>query len=425
MPDSSGPLADWLARIETFSAREIELGLERVEAVLERLALQLPATVLHVAGTNGKGSCVAILEGLLRQSGSSVGCYTSPHLQRYNERIRINGEDADDDDIIAAFERIETVRADVPLTYFEYGTLAALVEFAERRVDVAVLEVGMGGRLDAVNAVEPTAGLISNVALDHCDWLGTDIETIAAEKAGIMRHGKPIVFGDRKAPRTIGRLATETGADLYLAGRDYDWSAEDGGWTWTRGDKQLTGLARPALPGAHQLANAAAALTLLDVAGYSALVEKTQVDAVLGELRLEGRMQRLDDDPRWLLDIAHNPAAARVLADALRSTPTTGRTVAIFGLLADKDVAGVVRPLADIVDEWIAVTAESPRALSAVDLARDLRNLTGAESRAAMSFAAAVTEALSETTAGDRILVTGSFYIVGPVLSELYSRRTS
>ncbi len=425
MRDASGPLAAWLTRLESLSAHEIVLGLERVEAVLERLDLPPPGTVLHVGGTNGKGSCVAMLESLLGAPDRRVGCYTSPHLCRYNERIRIDGEAADDAAIVAAFERVEAVRGGVPLTYFEYGTLAALAVFADRQVDVAILEVGMGGRLDAVNAVEPTAGLITNVALDHCDWLGKDIESIAAEKAGIMRTGKPIVYGDRAPPDIILRRAGEVGAALQLAGRDYDWTVVDGRWDWHRGDAQLDSLALPALPGAHQLANAAAVLALLDVTGYGTLLTNERVDAALGRLRLDGRMQALAHDPRWLLDIAHNAAAAGALVDTLASLPRPGKTVAVFGLLDDKDAAGIVQPLAAAVDEWIVVTAESPRARRATELAWQVAELTGAPVRIAASVEAALADADAAAADGDRILVTGSFYVVGPVLSELYSRRTS
>jgi dihydrofolate synthase/folylpolyglutamate synthase len=425
MGDASGLLAAWLTRLESLSAHEIVLGLERVEVLLDRLDLPPPGTVLHVGGTNGKGSCVAMLESLLGAPDRRVGCYTSPHLCRYNERIRIDGEAADDAAIVAAFERVEAVRGDVPLTYFEYGTLAALVVFADRQVDVAILEVGMGGRLDAVNAVEPTAGLITNVALDHCDWLGKDIESIAAEKAGIMRTGKPIVYGDRAPPDAIRRRAAEVGAALQLAGRDYDWTVVDGRWDWRRGAVRLDGLALPALPGTHQLANAAAVLALLDAAGYGTLLTNERVDTALGRLRLDGRMQVLAHDPRWLLDIAHNAAAAGALAATLALLPRPGKTVAIFGLLDDKDVAGVVQPLAAAVDEWIVVTAESPRARPASELAQQVAELTRAPTRVAASVDAALADADAAAAAGDRILVTGSFYVVGPVLSELYSRRTS
>ncbi|MGA8205020.1 MAG: Mur ligase family protein, partial [Woeseiaceae bacterium] len=214
MPADGTPLAAWLTRLETLSPHEIDLGLERVQAVLGRLTYRRPATVIHVAGTNGKGSCVEMLGALLAAGGARIGCYTSPHLRRYTERIRIDGREAGDDAIVAAFERIEAVRDDVPLTYFEYGTLAALLVLSDAGVDAAVLEIGMGGRLDAVNAIEPDAGLITNVTLDHCEWLGADVETIAVEKAGIMRRGKPVVFGSKEVPATIGREAQRTGAVL-------------------------------------------------------------------------------------------------------------------------------------------------------------------------------------------------------------------
>jgi dihydrofolate synthase/folylpolyglutamate synthase len=234
-PPANAALGDWLNRLESFSAHEIELGLERVEAVLERLAIKLPETVFHVAGTNGKGSCAALLESLLRAGGRNVGCYTSPHVHRYNERIRINGAEAADASLIHAFERIELVREDVPLTYFEAGTLAALWVFAQERVDTAILEVGMGGRLDAVNAVDAEAALITNVTLDHCDWLGPDVESIAHEKAGVMRAGRPVVFGGLDRPKAICDEAKRIGADLRAAGRDFTWSAGRSSWSWVAG----------------------------------------------------------------------------------------------------------------------------------------------------------------------------------------------
>lgn len=423
MNDAGTPLAAWLTRLESLSAREIDLGLERVEQLLDRLELELPATVLHVAGTNGKGSCVAMLESILSTTGRSVGCYTSPHVFRYNERIRVDRAEASDETILRVFERIEAVRDDIPLTYFEFGTLAALVVFAELDVEIAILEVGMGGRLDAVNAVEPQAGLITNVSLDHCDWLGNDIESIAFEKAGIMRAGKPIVFGDRTVPAAILSRAADIGAGLIVVGRDYDWSASSSGWEWQGASHQLTGLGFPGLRGAHQLENAAAVLALLEAAGFSDLLQTERVNEALAGLWLHGRMQRLDSDPRWLFDVAHNPAAATALEAALRAEPPAGRTIAILGLLDDKDVAGVVAPLAGVVDQWITVTADSPRAIQAEDLAGHVGNTTRSDCIVAGSIAHAVAAATALAGDEDRILVTGSFYLVGPAISELYSRR--
>jgi dihydrofolate synthase/folylpolyglutamate synthase len=421
-PPANAALGDWLNRLENISAHEIDLGLERVEAVLERLAIKLPDTVFHVAGTNGKGSCAALLESLLRAGGRNVGCYTSPHVHRYNERIRINGTEAADASLVRAFERIEAVREDVPLTYFEAGTLAALWVFAEEHVDIAILEVGLGGRLDAVNAVDATAVLITNVTLDHCDWLGPDVESIAYEKAGVMRAGRPAVFGGLERPKAICDEAKRIGADLRAAGRDYSWSAGRSSWNWSGRGHRLEGLCLPALPGEHQFANAAAVFALLEAAGLSSLLQVDIVDAALAGLALAGRMQTIDADPRILLDVAHNPASAQALADTLLSFDRPGRTVVVLGMLADKDVEAVVQPLSRVADDWIAVTAASPRAIAAGELARRVANLTNRACLVAGSIGEAMQQASSTTEADDRILVTGSFYVVGPVL-QLYSPR--
>ena len=417
MIETGSPLADWLTWLESLSPNEIDMGLERVEQVLERLTLDIPDTVFHVAGTNGKGSCVVMLEALLSGTGTRVGCYTSPHVQRYNERIRIDGQDADDETIVAAFERIEAVRDGVPLTYFEYGTIAALVAFADAEVDIAILEVGMGGRLDAVNAGEPNAGLITNIALDHCEWLGNDVDSIGFEKAGIMRPDKPVVFGSRDVPGSVVDHARSINARFILAGRDYNWSREQDGWSWQGGGRELAGLEPPALPGEHQIGNAAAVLALLESAGYSDVLTVPRVNAALSALTLPGRMQRVTAGARWILDVAHNPAAASALADVLRQCNKHVRTVAILGLLDDKDVEGVVNPLVGLVDDWIAVTADSPRAIPAGELARQIANLANAGCVIAESLREATAHARAITTPDDRIVVTGSFYLVGPILN--------
>jgi dihydrofolate synthase/folylpolyglutamate synthase len=398
------------------------MGLERVERVLERLAPRRPETVLHVGGTNGKGSCVALLESLLAASGRRVGSYTSPHVLRYNERIRIGGREAPDQAIIAAFERVEAVRGDVPLTYFEYGTLAALVVFAEAGVDAAVLEVGMGGRLDAVNAVEPDAGLITNVSLDHCAWLGNDVEAIAFEKAGIMRAGKPTVFGSAQMPKAVADHAATIGARLHVAGRDFGWQPVGSGWSFESRGRRLDGLNPPAAPGRHQIDNAAAVLALLEAAGIDAAPDAEAVNRSLATAQVVGRMQSVDAGRHWLLDVAHNPAAAEALADTLRDRPVAGETVALVGMLDDKDVAGVITPLVGLVSEWIAATAESSRAIPASELGRQVANLSGRACLVAGSPAEAAARAAAVTGPDDRILVTGSFYLVGPVLAGLYSR---
>ncbi|MEJ2176281.1 MAG: bifunctional folylpolyglutamate synthase/dihydrofolate synthase, partial [bacterium] len=316
------PLADWLRRLETLSPKEIDLGLDRVAEVLGRMGLALPARVILVGGTNGKGSSVEMLRALLADTGVT-GTYTSPHVVRYNERIAVDGVPAGDEAIVAAFERVEAARGGTLLTYFEFGTLAALAVFEAARVDTAILEVGLGGRLDAVNVVDPDASLITNVSLDHCDWLGDDVETIGREKAGIMRSGKPVVFAAPDLPASVAAHAQAIGARLIRAGHDYGWTpAEDGRWSWRGRQTDLRGLVPPSLGGPVQLQNAAGALALVEGLGLAPQLEPEHVNRALTALRLPGRMQVLRLEQRWMLDVAHNPAAAAALADGLRQNAT-------------------------------------------------------------------------------------------------------
>jgi len=421
----AAPLSDWLTWLETLSPSEINLGLERVQLMLERLHLPRPTQVLLIAGTNGKGSSVAMTDALLRASGQRVGAYTSPHISRYNERIVVNGVAASDAEIVAAFENIEAVRGDTELTYFEFGTLAAVVVFAAAELDVWVLEVGLGGRLDATNAISPTASLITNISLDHCDWLGDDVETIAAEKAGVMRRGVATVFGATDVPDAIKAQAEKTAATLLLAGRDFEFQlGEDREWSWRGPSGQLQGLQLPGLAGEFQTGNAAAVLALLDVAGFAGAIDAELINRVLPKVSLAGRLQRLvSDGQEWLIDVAHNPAAAEVLASTLDSMESSGEsagtTIAIVGLLNDKDVAGVIGPLAEQVDTWIAVTAASDRAVAANELARQISNITGKACLVAGSPLDAVEFARRNASENDRILATGSFFTVGPILDQL------
>ena len=419
MSREASPLDRWLDRLASFSPNEIDLGLERVRDVLDRLALPRPGLVLHVAGTNGKGSSVELATRLLMSQGDRVGSYTSPHIHRYNERVAIDGVAVDDDEIVAGFERVEAVRRDQPLTYFEFGTLAALVVFAGRKVDSLVLEIGMGGRLDAVNAVEPDAGLITNVSLDHCDWLGDDIDTIAVEKAGIMRRGKPTVFAAPGPPASILRVAEESGAALVLAGRDYNWAKDGEDWRFEGRSRSIAGLSPPALAGEFQYTNAAGVLALLEAAGRLDGLERASLNQALSNLHLEGRMQRVERDRDWLFDVAHNPAAAGVLAATLGSGGEARRTVAIIGMRDDKDVEGIVAPLADVVDAWIAVAIDDSHATAVDELARRVANATGKGCLEAPSIARAIAAARERTSPGERVLVTGSFYLVGPALAAL------
>jgi len=406
------PLSDWLTWLETLSPAEIDLGLDRVHAVMARLPLEFPQHVLLIAGTNGKGSSVAMATALLRAAGYKTGAYTSPHIIEFNERIAIGERLASDDEIVAAFETIEAVRGDVALTYFEYGTLAAFVLFSQSDLDAWVLEVGMGGRLDAVNAVDPTAALITNVALDHCDWLGNDIETIAAEKAGVMRQDIPVIYGGSDVPAAIVDRAEAIGARLLLPGRDFS----------------AAGLPQPGLPGDFQLHNAAAVIALLESAGLSRATDVKLVAEVLPRVRLDGRGQRVvADGIEWYLDVAHNPAAAGVLAATLGAERRAGGVIAIIGMLDDKAVEGVIAPLNEHIGRWIAVAADSRRAIPAAELARRIANHSDRPCLVAESLSEALEIARREAGENDTILVTGSFYLVGPVLQqlELYSRPDS
>ena len=429
MLPAGSSLSDWLTWLETLSAKEIDLGLERVQAVLDRLSLDRPAQVFLVGGTNGKGSSVAIIDALLSAAGKRVGAYTSPHILRYNERIAVAGTAVSDRTIVAAFERVERARDGLPLTYFEYGTLAAAVVFAESNLDVWVLEVGLGGRLDACTAIEPTASLITNVSLDHCEWLGNDIETIALEKAGIMRRDIPTVFGSRDVPSSLLNHARITEARLLLAGRDFDYRVRsDGTWSWQGQSIERHSLPPPGLRGAFQVENAAAVLALIEAAGFHDALDADRLNRILPTLALTGRQQAVRSaGVNWLLDVAHNPAGATALAETLASRQATGKLWAIVGILDDKDGSGIARALDGVVDHWIAVTASSPRAVPADELARRIANTCNRPCRSSESIDDAIEYARRNASDDDTILVTGSFFVVGPALQtlELYSRPQS
>lgn len=425
-PAAGSSLPQWLAWLETLSPKEIDLGLERVEAVLGRLALQMPDQVLLVAGTNGKGSSVAMIDALLGAADYRVGTYTSPHLVRYNERIAVAGVAVTDEKIVAALERVEAVREGLPLTYFEFGTLAAMTIFADQSLDVWVLEIGLGGRLDACNAIEPTASLITNVALDHCAWLGDDVETIAAEKAGVMRAGVPTVFGSSSVPQTLLREADTKGADLVLVGRDYNFASNaKGSWHWTGKRLALSGLLPPGLCGEFQLGNAAAVLALIEAAGLDGALHAELINSVLPAVVLPGRLQTvMAEGAQWLLDVAHNPAAAAVLSETLEALPAEGQTWAIIGVLDDKDIEGIALQLNGVVDYWIAVTADNPRAVRSDELARRISNACNRPCRISESLEDGMQYARRNASINDKILLTGSFFLIGPALQilELYSR---
>ncbi|MDH4047582.1 MAG: bifunctional folylpolyglutamate synthase/dihydrofolate synthase [Gammaproteobacteria bacterium] len=421
-------LDEWLAWLSTLTPNEIELGLDRTRLVLDRLALRRPALVIHVAGTNGKGSCVIMLEAFLRRSGLRVGAYISPHLQKYNERIRVDGVDCGDQEIMAAMQRVEACRQDLPLTYFEFGTLAAFCVFEHRQVDAVVLEIGMGGRLDAVNALDPDGGIITNISLDHCEWLGHDVESIGFEKAGILRRGRPFIFGAAGMPQSVRQQANEVGANLLVAGTDFR-ARRAGGeqrtWTWEGRRISLAGLNRPALAADVQIDNAAAVLAMLEALGLDELLQRDLVNEVLGSLVLPGRLQTVFSGREWLLDVAHNAGSAAVLAQSLSVIRGNRRVVAVIGMLQDKDAAALIGPLCPVVDSWIAVPAVSGRARPASELASVIAQVCQKPCLITDDVGSALRAAEDRAGDSDIALVCGSFYVVGPALDTLYSRRQS
>ena len=422
----SRTLADWLAYIERQHPKSIDMGLERVREVAARLRLEKPAKqVVTVGGTNGKGSTVAFIEAIARAAGWRVGAYTSPHLLAYNERLRIDGRDADDAQLVAAFEAVEATRGEVALTYFEYGTLAALWLFERARLDLAILEVGLGGRLDAVNLVDADVAVITTVDLDHQDWLGNDREAIGFEKAGIARAWKPLVLGEDDPPASVLRHAYAIGASAIRANCDFffarlpdavgsppQWRWREVGW---RVDLPLPRLAAPA-----QLRNAATA-----IAALRALKRPLPKDAIargVATADVAGRLQRFPrDGVEIVVDVAHNPQAARELAAWLAQAPVAGKTFAVFAALGDKDVAGVARALGERIDRWFlaGLEAAGPRGGSAEALAARLEGTPAATGTVHADVEAALAAARAQARAGDRILVFGSFHTVAAALRAI------
>jgi dihydrofolate synthase/folylpolyglutamate synthase len=409
-------LADWLAWQERLHPAEIELGLERVRTVLERMDLLRPCQrVFTIGGTNGKGSCVATLEALSLATSRCTGAYTSPHLLRYNERVRVDGIEADDAALVSAFEAVDAARGEISLTYFEFGTAAALEIFRRRGVHTAVLEVGLGGRLDAVNAVEPDAAVVTSVGLDHMEWLGPDRESIGREKGGIFRPGKPAVIGDRDPPAS---LLAAAGTGALRLGVDFDWVDTPAGWCWQDGTRVLPGLPGAALPASALKDNAACAIAAFLALEPAAMTAGTAGRA-LGSIRLAGRMQRIPGEVEWWLDVAHNPDAARVLAQALAAAPVRGRTWCVLGMLADKDAGAVAALLKDSVDGWFLASLPPPRGLAAEALEMRIDGTLGGLVTRAESVAAACAAAAAAARPGDRIVVCGSFHTVGPAMEWL------
>jgi dihydrofolate synthase/folylpolyglutamate synthase len=436
-------LAEWLARQESVHPKTIDMGLARVSSVARTLGVdKLASRVITVGGTNGKGSTVAHLDALLRAAGVSTGMFTSPHFLRYNERIRVEGVEVGDDELISAFERIEAARGSTTITFFEFNALAALVIFADRHVDVAILEVGLGGRLDAVNLVDADVAVVCSIGFDHRDYLGDTLEQIGAEKAGIFRAGRPAVLSTPDMPASVYSVIDSLGARAVVAERDYSWEvtsavgstsatgvreadrgssgASGARWNYRGLRSRLDNLPASALAGSIQYRNASAALAAIESldAGYT-LNEQT-VARALRDVRLAGRFQVVPGPVEWILDIAHNEPAARVFALHVRERQLAagGRTFAVVGILADKDAREIAAALAPLVDHWVLCTLPGPRGSTAADLADRLR-LRPEQVTLADSVEEGCEAARAATVAGDRVIVFGSVYTVGPALAWL------
>ncbi|GBG15121.1 dihydrofolate synthase / folylpolyglutamate synthase [Novimethylophilus kurashikiensis] len=423
----SRSLSEWLSYLESLHPKAIELGLDRVERVRQKLNLSPTFPIITVGGTNGKGSTCAMLEGILTEAGYRVGCYTSPHLLRYNERVRVAGVEVDDASLCQAFAEIELARGDIPLTYFEFGTLAAVWYFMHVGIDVAVLEIGLGGRLDAVNVFDPDCAIITSIDLDHTDYLGTTRESIGNEKAGIFRPGVAAICGDTHPPITVPQRAKEIGARYLQIGHDFGAARAATNWAFWNQGSRIEALPMPALNGDFQFDNACCAIMALNqLEAQLPAVTHDHIRTGLAHVVLTGRFQKLCENPDIFLDVAHNPHAAEGLAENLRkSRRAGGKTLAVFGMLADKDVAGVVEALAGEIDGWFVIGIDNYRGLSAVDLEKVVRaHASDVPVIVCPSMDEALRQACRSAGEGDRIAAFGSFYIVADVLRALPTTGT-
>jgi dihydrofolate synthase/folylpolyglutamate synthase len=417
-------LDGWLQYIERLHPQGIALGLERVATVKDALGLAPDFVLITVGGTNGKGSACAMLESILSHAGYKVGCYTSPHLLRYNERVRIARHEADDAELVDAFSTVEAARGNTQLTYFEFGTLAAAWLFVDARIDVAILEVGLGGRLDAVNVFDADCALVTSVALDHMDYLGTTREEIGYEKAGIFRAGRAAICADPEPPQSLRRHAAEIGAPLLVRGVDFDFEADRTQWRYRGPHGSRHGLPYPVLRGMHQLANASACLTALDALRERLPVTMDDIRAGLLEAEMPGRFQVLPGRPAVILDVAHNPAAAAMLADNLAQMGRAGRTFAVFAMLRDKDIAGVIAAVQARIDHWLVAGIDAARGAKTETIVEILRAAHVSAFTECPSIIDAYAQACDMATETDRILVFGSFYTVTAVMQARAARQT-
>jgi dihydrofolate synthase/folylpolyglutamate synthase len=418
-------LPAWLALLESRHAEtHIDMGLDRVRAVKERMQLAFSCPVIMVAGTNGKGSTCAMLESMLLHGGYRVGLYIKPHFLDFNERARLNGEMASDELLIAAFDEVEARRGDIDLTYFEFTTLAIMHLLSKSEIDVAILEVGLGGRLDAVNVIDADVSIVTSIDIDHKDYLGDTREQIGFEKAGIFRPGRPAICSDPAPPQSLLDHAAAIGADLWLIGRDFNYQGDQQQWAYGGRSQRRNSLAYPALRGANQLLNAAAALAALEALRTVLPIGAQEVRTGLALVELPGRFQVLAGRPTTVLDVAHNPHAAAALAQNLGNMGYHRFTYAVFGIMQDKDIEAVVAKMAPVVDHWCVTALPSPRSADVGQLAAMLEQKRPAGAKpdefSVTTFAdpaAAFADATSRAGQDDRIVVFGSFYTVAGVMA--------
>jgi dihydrofolate synthase / folylpolyglutamate synthase len=416
-------LEQWLAYQTQVHPQAIDLGLDRLQVVLERLQWRQPRIpVISVAGTNGKGSVCAYCTAILSAAGLKVGTFTSPHLRDYRERIRVHDRLARTDELVTAFEKIEAARGSVALTFFEFNALAALLIFDAADLDAWVLEIGMGGRLDAVNVVDPEVAVVTSIGLDHQEYLGNTLEAIAREKAGIFRPGRPAVIGGREPSPVLESIARAMGAPLKRLAIEYNYILDGSGWRYRGTHWNLPHLPAPALAGDIQFANAATAIAALEELRAGVKIGAAAVAQGVTQVRLVGRFQLIQPEPvspGWVLDVAHNPDAARVLVRNLSANPIAGRTLAVCGILGDKDASGIAAILGDSIDEWWCASLDGARGRTGDELANEVRGKVAVRVHAAASVAAACAAALRSAIPQDRIVVFGSFHAVGPALEWL------
>jgi dihydrofolate synthase / folylpolyglutamate synthase len=410
-------LQDWLVYIEALHPKAIAMGLDRVQVVADNLQLKPNFPIITVAGTNGKGSVCAMLSQIYVEAGYCVGCYTSPHLMRYNERVSVNLQHISDDDLCAAFAAAEAARGDVALTYFEMGTLAAMWHFCRQNLDVCILEVGLGGRLDAVNIFEPNCAIVTAIDLDHMEYLGDTREKIGFEKAGIFRANTLAICGDENPPQSVLNYAKQIGANLALINRDFSLKKMSQGWQYSADNVHFS-IPILGLAGGFQGNNAACALYAVQHLQTLLPASQANIHAALSAVRLTGRFQQIHTNPQIIVDVAHNPQAAKSLADNLQSMPCAGKTLAVFAMLADKDIGGVIGAVKSQIDAWYSADIHAARGANAQDLNKILK-LQAVQSPTLLF--ANVTDALAaackDADKNDRIIVFGSFYTVADAIA--------